>query len=479
MVSSTIKERSDLKLGQRLIDVAYDWNVHNDLYPSLKDIDTFLKTFKSENATRSIKNCNNLRHIALSPEQLKVVQICRTQIQHIQSNIGDKSNQMIKRVIIQGKAGSGKSTLINAIVQEVTDALGCDAIAVVAPTGAAALNLQLLFEVSDTAMTKCEITKSIYSAKLNARTRMIRVMLRLRYEDTTTSVLSEPVVALYDRSPTFRYFFRGFPAISNHFNGLALQEMSGAAYTRDSIASYDKKLDIPDLKKKHFQTMMEKMWIPKKYHDFYEVTEKLLLRKYTFCAIAVFVVLTSERKTISSSFRILWIVRPKKFLEETVMKINRGFPYIHEDLLQKAARVDRESTRISAQIHEDLSTWTLYLIHVRSSWNQCPILEESLYDPRGISVDRFTWICTQFFFSTGYAWAQIRCAAPRRTDHHHHHDHREKNCGWYFMRVYIYERMMLVRAHDRRRAARHCIITSIKLIDRASLRIKRSSIIIV
>ncbi|CAB0041701.1 unnamed protein product [Trichogramma brassicae] len=66
-------------------------------------------------------------------------------------------------------------------------------------------------------------------------------------------------------------------------------------------------------------------------------------------------------------------------------------------LLQKAARVDRESTRISAEsrvdrlrISEDfransrrLRTWTLYLIHVRSTWNQCPILEESLYDPRG------------------------------------------------------------------------------------------------
>ncbi|XP_014234987.2 ATP-dependent DNA helicase PIF1-like [Trichogramma pretiosum] len=141
MVSSTIKERSDLQLGQRLIDVAYDWNVHNALYPSLQDIETFLKNFKSENATRSIKNSSNLQQITLSREQLKVVQICRTQIQHIQSSIGDISDQIIKRVIIQGKAGSGKRTLINAVVQEVTDALGCDAIAIIAPTGAAALNV--------------------------------------------------------------------------------------------------------------------------------------------------------------------------------------------------------------------------------------------------------------------------------------------------------------------------------------------------
>ncbi|KAL7296799.1 hypothetical protein TKK_0010199 [Trichogramma kaykai] len=41
----------------------------------------------------------------------------------------------------EGKAGSGKSTLINAIVQEVTDALGCDAITIIAPTGTAAVNV--------------------------------------------------------------------------------------------------------------------------------------------------------------------------------------------------------------------------------------------------------------------------------------------------------------------------------------------------
>ncbi|KAL7304776.1 hypothetical protein TKK_0003004 [Trichogramma kaykai] len=99
-----------------------------------------------ENATRSVKNSSNLQKITLSPEQLKVIQICRTQIQHIQSNIGDISDQIIKRVIIQGKAGSGKSTLINAIVQEVTDALGCDAIAIIAPTGAAALNRNFQLE---------------------------------------------------------------------------------------------------------------------------------------------------------------------------------------------------------------------------------------------------------------------------------------------------------------------------------------------
>uniref|UniRef100_A0ABD2WLB8 Uncharacterized protein n=1 Tax=Trichogramma kaykai TaxID=54128 RepID=A0ABD2WLB8_9HYME len=50
--------------------------------------------------------------------------------------------------------------------------------------------------------------------------------------------------------------------------------------------------------------------------------------------------------------------------------------------------VDR--SRINEDFRENprgLRTWTLYMIHVRSRWNQCPILEESLHDPRGISVD--------------------------------------------------------------------------------------------
>ncbi|CAB0040459.1 unnamed protein product [Trichogramma brassicae] len=79
----------------------------------------------------------------------------------------------------------------------------------------------------------------------------------------------------------------------------------------------------------------------------------------------------------------------------------RGFIKNQRGFSRKSSWINRESTRIYAEIlvdrsriNEDfranprgLRTWTLYLIHVRSTWNQCPILEESLYDPRGISVD--------------------------------------------------------------------------------------------
>ena len=50
---------------------------------------------------------------------------------------------IINRIIIKGKAGTGKSTLIHHIVQKVSNMLSNDsiAIAVTANTGAAVLNL--------------------------------------------------------------------------------------------------------------------------------------------------------------------------------------------------------------------------------------------------------------------------------------------------------------------------------------------------
>ncbi|CAB0041140.1 unnamed protein product [Trichogramma brassicae] len=65
-----------------------------------------------------------------------------------------------------------------------------------------------------------------------------------------------------------------------------------------------------------------------------------------------------------------------------------------------------------------LRTWTLYLIHVRSTWNQCPILEESLYNPRGISVDDPRGYPRNFFQLDADALKRvIRILQPRKKLH--------------------------------------------------------------
>lgn len=47
----------------------------------------------------------------------------------------------MKQVIVQAKAGSGESTIIRKMVTKITEKLGPGAVAVTAPTGAAAVNI--------------------------------------------------------------------------------------------------------------------------------------------------------------------------------------------------------------------------------------------------------------------------------------------------------------------------------------------------
>ena len=56
-----------------------------------------------------------------------------------------KNQQMVmppaKRVMVSGKAGCGKSTIIKEIIRRVTNEFGPDSIVVSAPTGSAAINI--------------------------------------------------------------------------------------------------------------------------------------------------------------------------------------------------------------------------------------------------------------------------------------------------------------------------------------------------
>jgi len=71
----------------------------------------------------------------MSADQKRVIKICRRQL--------DVDSYPVKRVLVQGKAGTGKSALINFICKELDDRGGQDRIyEVLAPTGAAARNIE-------------------------------------------------------------------------------------------------------------------------------------------------------------------------------------------------------------------------------------------------------------------------------------------------------------------------------------------------
>lgn len=74
---------------------------------------------------------------AFSSDQNSVLEIVDQQIDQI-----NRSRSSIKRVVVQGKAGSGKSTVIKEIIRRITHHLGEQAVAIAAPTGAAAINVE-------------------------------------------------------------------------------------------------------------------------------------------------------------------------------------------------------------------------------------------------------------------------------------------------------------------------------------------------
>ena len=132
----SIFERYNL---ERYIDVSNDWTKNDDKISITFEIYIFLKTYKSVDIKKNVTS----KTIILSNEQSEVLDICRYQLNKLKNinDCGNKKISYLKRIIVQGKAGTGKSTLISEIVETVRETLGHDAIIVTAPTGAAAVNI--------------------------------------------------------------------------------------------------------------------------------------------------------------------------------------------------------------------------------------------------------------------------------------------------------------------------------------------------
>ena len=103
-----------------------------------------LKIFQKSYRRVDIKKVNTTKilNIVLSNEQNEVLDICEYQLNK-SKNIHncEKNISYLKRIIVKGKTGTSKSTLINKIVETVREALGYDAIVVTAATGTAAVTM--------------------------------------------------------------------------------------------------------------------------------------------------------------------------------------------------------------------------------------------------------------------------------------------------------------------------------------------------
>lgn len=123
------------ELGSRLIDVAYEWKTAGNDCPTMENVEEFLSNYKNEMLENKIVDDGNVK---FSDDQSTVLKLVDSQLDNI---IGQSDNSISRRTLVQGKAGSGKSTVIKEIVKRVRSQLGTNSIEVVAPTGVAAINV--------------------------------------------------------------------------------------------------------------------------------------------------------------------------------------------------------------------------------------------------------------------------------------------------------------------------------------------------
>ena len=106
--------------------------------PTELEIHSFLNTYKSQQEKKIYKQ-NTESKISFTDDQQQILNLLDTQITSIQN--GTMTANSIKRVIIQGKAGSGKSTIIKEMVKRITSIFGEDSVKVAASTGMASVNI--------------------------------------------------------------------------------------------------------------------------------------------------------------------------------------------------------------------------------------------------------------------------------------------------------------------------------------------------
>lgn len=141
---STYANKPNLKdLGLMAKDIAFDWIKNSENYPSIDEINDFLKNCKNDT---SKKKSHTTANIKLTQEQQNIIETVDQQIQYIKKvgikkALKDVKSNIIRRIVLQGKAGSGKSTIIHEIEKKIIQELGEKSVIVVAPTGAAAVNI--------------------------------------------------------------------------------------------------------------------------------------------------------------------------------------------------------------------------------------------------------------------------------------------------------------------------------------------------
>ncbi|KAK3923180.1 ATP-dependent DNA helicase [Frankliniella fusca] len=132
---------ADVNPGMREVDLNYDWHANShsyDCYGDLKYLEKFIENEK-KNYEETENIIEDLPDINFSTEQTLVKNVMERQIEALKNGITDDG--IPKKVLVQGKAGTGKSLLIRYLVNEATREFGQGSVLLLGPTGVAAVNV--------------------------------------------------------------------------------------------------------------------------------------------------------------------------------------------------------------------------------------------------------------------------------------------------------------------------------------------------
>ena len=114
-----------------------NWSASFDNYENHNELRDFIT--QQQQINNLVIEDVSMPDVQFSDEQLKVLRAVESQIHFIQT--GEQLCNFTRSIIIQGVAGSGKSTLIQAMKSIINRQLGQNQVIIVAPTGSAASNI--------------------------------------------------------------------------------------------------------------------------------------------------------------------------------------------------------------------------------------------------------------------------------------------------------------------------------------------------
>lgn len=126
------------EIGTRDFDKNENWHLNTIDNQQIKDLKMFM-----ENLRKDLHGINNAveSSIVLNTEQQEVIDLFEIQLKQFELTENTRFANVPRKIIIEGKAGSGKSTVLKYMTRRLAEIYGENSYLLLAPTGVAAINV--------------------------------------------------------------------------------------------------------------------------------------------------------------------------------------------------------------------------------------------------------------------------------------------------------------------------------------------------